>query len=107
MKNQKLKKVITYLLDRLQEPSTIRGLILLAAALGAKMSTDMQMAYLEVGLLLAGLVAILTPDKLKDKDVDVSRRRSGGGSFPRSGGSSGRTSRRGADEPADEYDIKG
>ncbi len=107
MKNEKLKKVITYLLDRLQEPSTIRGLILLAAAMGAKMSTDMQMAYLEVGLLLAGLVAILTPDKLKDRDVDVSKRRSGGGSFPRSG-SSGRTSRRGdSNESTDEYDIKG
>ena len=112
MKNQKLKKVITYLLDRIQEPSTIRGLVLLGAALGAKMSVEQQTAYLELGLLLAGLIAILTPDKLKDKEVDVEKRRSGSSTFPLRGpkGSSGGTTQRqprDADSGSDEYDIKG
>lgn len=111
MKNQKLKKVVTYLLDRLQEPSTIRGLVLLGAALGAKMSVEQQAAYLEIGLLLAGLIAILTPDKLKEKEIDVEKRRSGGGAFPIRGtkpGESPRTQRQPRDgDSSDEYDIKG
>lgn len=107
---EKLKEVISYLLDRLQEPSTIRGIVLLAAALGAKISNDMEIVFLEMGLLLAGLIAILTPDSLLKDKVDVSKRRSGGmlgGRGRSTANTQTKRSSRNDDDNQDEYDIKG
>lgn len=50
-----------YLLARLQEPSTWRGLVLIATALGAVLSPDQQEAIVSGGLLLAGLVGAALP----------------------------------------------
>ena len=61
------KRAVSYLLARLQEPSTLRGGILLCTALGAKVSPEMETAIIEIGLLLVGLVAVITPDKLKEE----------------------------------------
>ena len=69
MKNT-TKKVITYLLERLQEPSTIRGIVLVASAVGAKFSEDLQNGIIEIGLLIAGLIAVLTPDSMTTKKVE-------------------------------------
>lgn len=51
-----------YLLARAQEPSTWRGLVLIATALGAVLSPDQQEAIVSGGLLLAGLVGAALPD---------------------------------------------
>ena len=51
-----------YLLARLQEPSTWRGLVLIATALGAVLSPDQQEAIVSGGLLLAGLIGSALPD---------------------------------------------
>ncbi|CAB4153210.1 hypothetical protein UFOVP605_48 [uncultured Caudovirales phage] len=52
-----------YCLARLQEASTWRGLILLATVAGVQV-TDAQVAtVIQVGLALAGAVAVLFPDK--------------------------------------------
>lgn len=52
-----------YLVARLQEPSTWRGLILIATAAGAKLSPQQVEAILTGGILLAGLVAVAFPDR--------------------------------------------
>jgi hypothetical protein len=68
MVTKRSKKINSYIIQRLQEPSTIRGLILVATVAGAKLSPDMQSAILEMGLLLSGLFAVATPDKYKEKE---------------------------------------
>lgn len=52
-----------YLLDLLQEPSTWRGIVLIATALGAVLSPDQQEAIIAGGLLVAGLIGAAVPDK--------------------------------------------
>jgi hypothetical protein len=52
-----------YLIDRLKEPSTWRGLVLCATAAGATISPDWQNAIITLGLALAGGIGIGTPDK--------------------------------------------
>lgn len=51
---------MAYLLARLQEASTWRGLVLVATACGAILSTDQQEAIVTVGLLITGLLGALT-----------------------------------------------
>jgi hypothetical protein len=52
-----------YILARLQEPSTWRGLVLIVSALGAALSPDQQEAIVTGGLLLAGIIGAAVPDK--------------------------------------------
>lgn len=68
MATKKEKRIWTYVIQRLQEPSTIRGLILVATVAGAKLSPEAQTAILEMGLLLSGLFAVATPDKYKETE---------------------------------------
>lgn len=49
-----------YLKDRLQEPSTWRGFILVATAAGATISPEWQNAIITLGLALAGANGIVT-----------------------------------------------
>lgn len=69
MVTNKSKALITYLIERLQEPSTIRGIVLVASALGAKYNQELQSSIIEFGLIIAGIIAILTPDSLLTKKV--------------------------------------
>ena len=52
-----------YLLDRAKEPSTWRGAILLLTALGVPVAPELANAIVSVGLALAGLIGVVTPDK--------------------------------------------
>ncbi|MFC5353566.1 hypothetical protein [Azospirillum himalayense] len=45
-----------YFLDRLSEPSTWRGFVLIATALGLKLAPDMQEAIIAAGVAVAGLI---------------------------------------------------
>ncbi len=66
----KLKKLITYLVERFQEPSTIRGIVLVASAMGAQYNQEMQSSIIHVGLLIAGVIAIITPDSILTKKIE-------------------------------------
>jgi hypothetical protein len=52
-----------YMLERLKEPSTWRGIILLLTAAGIPIAPTMGEAIICVGLALAGGVGVITPDK--------------------------------------------
>ena len=69
-----------YLLTRLQEGSTVRGLIWLAASFGIfQVSDDQAEAITAVAMALGGVAGIVTPDRLRkqlgklppDRDADV------------------------------------
>ncbi|WP_198013921.1 hypothetical protein [Desulforegula conservatrix] len=49
-----------YILERLKEPSTWRGLVLIATALGAKISPDQAEAIVLVGIGIVGLIGTFT-----------------------------------------------
>lgn len=55
-----------YLLARLQEPTTWRGLVLIATAVGAKWSPTQAEAIVTAGLLVAGIIGAVVPDKRPD-----------------------------------------
>ena len=52
-----------YILERLKEPSTWRGIILILTAAGVPIAPEMQTAIISAGLALAGLIGVATPDK--------------------------------------------
>jgi len=52
-----------YIRERLREASTWRGLVLVATASGAALSPEQQEAIVTVGLLVAGLLGAMLPDK--------------------------------------------
>lgn len=52
-----------YIKDRLKEPSTWRGIILLCTALGVPIAPQMAEAIITIGLALSGGVGVITPDK--------------------------------------------
>jgi hypothetical protein len=54
-----------YLRERLKEPSTWRGLVLLATACGVPVAPQMAEAIITIGLALAGGIGVVTPDKKK------------------------------------------
>lgn len=54
---------LEYIVARLQEPSTWRGLVLIATAIGAHLSESQVSTIIEVGLLLAGFLGAALPDK--------------------------------------------
>lgn len=54
-----------YLAERLKEPSTWRGLILLVTACGVPIAPQMGEAIITIGLALAGGVGVFSADKPK------------------------------------------
>lgn len=49
---------MTYLFDRLKEPSTWRGILGMVTAVGVKLHPELQEAIISAGLALIGLVNI-------------------------------------------------
>ena len=54
-----------YIIQRLKEPSTWRGIILVATAAGAHWSPESQATVITVGVGLAGVIGALIPDSWK------------------------------------------
>jgi hypothetical protein len=54
-----------YVKERLKEPSTWRGLILIATAFGVPIAPQMGEAIITIGLALAGGVGVITSDNPK------------------------------------------
>lgn len=52
----------TYLIARLKEPSTWRGLVLIATACGAVLSPDQMETIVTGGMMVVGLIGALTSD---------------------------------------------
>ena len=52
-----------YILERAKEPSSWRGLFLLLTAIGIPVAPQLADAIITVGLALAGLVGVATPDR--------------------------------------------
>ena len=57
-----MSTVVPYILARLREASTWRGLVLLATAVGAHLSEAQVDAVVQFGLALAGLIGVVLPD---------------------------------------------
>jgi hypothetical protein len=52
-----------YLLDRLREPSTWRGIVALLTAFGVALSPEQTAAIVSLGLAVVGAIGALAPDK--------------------------------------------
>lgn len=54
---------MNYILDRLKEPSTWRGILAMITAVGVKLHPEMQEAIISAGLALIGMVNIFRKEK--------------------------------------------
>lgn len=59
------KRVLKYIRAQLGEASTWRGLVVVATALGARLSPDQADAVVVVGLGLSGLIGVILPDRVR------------------------------------------
>ena len=69
------KRIITlmkYLLERLKEPSTWRGLFALLTAVGLKLHPEMQEAILTTGLALIGMINVVRKESNDTKPASNS-----------------------------------
>lgn len=58
---------MSYLLDRLGEASTWRGIFAALTGVGIAISPDQAAAYTALGLAIIGVIGVLTKDKKGDK----------------------------------------
>lgn len=56
-----MTRIREYVIARMQEPSTWRGLVLIATALGATLSAEQKEAIIAAGILVAGMIGASTP----------------------------------------------
>lgn len=56
----------TYLISRLREPSTWRGIIMLLTAAGVQIQPQMIEVIVSCGMALAGLIGVVSADKKTD-----------------------------------------
>ena len=56
---------LTYILGRLSEPSTWRGIIWIVTALGLALSPEQKEAIVTAGMAIAGVVGVFTKEKPK------------------------------------------
>lgn len=68
--SQRLRRIWKYLLQRMQEASTWRGIVLLLSVLGAQLKPEQVEAFILVGMALAGIIAVAFPDKRKRDDAE-------------------------------------
>lgn len=54
---------LQYILDRLKEQSTWRGIILIATAIGAKVEPDQAEAIIASGIAIVGLINVFRREK--------------------------------------------
>ena len=58
-----------YILQRLKEPSTWRGLVLIATSAGVAVTPAMADAIVALGIGLAGVIGVVTADKKPQNDT--------------------------------------
>lgn len=59
-----MRTLVTYLLQRMKEPSTWRGLILVATSAGVFVSSALAEDIIAVGVGVAGILGVVLPDAL-------------------------------------------
>ena len=52
-----------YMIERMKEPSTWRGIVLLLTAIGVPIAPGMADTIIAIGMAVAGLIGVATPDK--------------------------------------------
>lgn len=62
------RRILNYLIDRLGESSTWRGLSLILTALGVVLEPGKMEAVIALGLLASGLIGVIFADKLKREE---------------------------------------
>lgn len=55
-----------YILDRLKEPSSWRGLVMIATAFGVTLNPDLVASIIAVGTGLAGVIGFALKDKVAE-----------------------------------------
>lgn len=55
-----------YILDRLKEPSSWRGIVMIATAFGVTLNPDLVSAIIAVGTGLAGVIGFVFKDKVAE-----------------------------------------
>lgn len=55
-----------YILDRLKEPSSWRGLVMIATAFGVTLNPDLVSSIIAVGTGLAGVIGFALKDKVAE-----------------------------------------
>ena len=67
--------MLKFFLDRFKEPSTWRGLVMLATGFGVALTPEQADAVVGVGIAVVGLIGVLTADqpKLPPKPEDQPR----------------------------------
>jgi hypothetical protein len=68
-----MDSIVAFLLVRLNEPSTWRGLIWLITALGLALSPEQKESIVTTGMALAGLVGVFTKDKSKPTPEQIQK----------------------------------
>jgi hypothetical protein len=58
-------RVYVYLLDRMSEPSTLRGIVMALTSIGVWASPKNLEAILTIGMLVVGLLGALLPDRIR------------------------------------------
>lgn len=67
-----MKAILPFILARLKEPSTWRGLIGIATAAGATVQPEVATQIITVGIALAGAVGAFTADPATSQDTPAS-----------------------------------
>lgn len=60
-----MSNIIQYILSRLNEPSTWRGIVWIATALGLALDPTQKEAIVTAGMAIAGVVGVFTKEKPK------------------------------------------
>lgn len=66
--NDTVCRIVTYLGNRLREPSTYPALILVLTASGAAFTEEQRAAIMAVGMFAAGLIGAALPDRVGKKN---------------------------------------
>ena len=65
--------MLEYILSRLAEPSTWRGIIWIATAFGFALSPDQKEAIATAGMALVGAIGVFTKDKAKPTQEQIQK----------------------------------
>lgn len=61
-----MKKVLKFILGRLKEPSTYRGIALILTAAGINIAPELMTEIVSVGMGTAGIIGVVTKDKKEE-----------------------------------------
>lgn len=65
-----LDRLKRYLVAQAKEPSTWRGAVLVATALGVTLTPDQREAIVTTGLFVAGIIGAVMPDRKGGSDAE-------------------------------------